>query len=92
MSDKNIIYVEKESWGPYVFLCGQMLRNIVVAIDQDNNDYQELSKGKVWAIFEDHIPKLIKDVQRIGIDFEVRYVEAQNFRAECRKNIEAGIA
>lgn len=73
-NDKNIIYVEKDNNAPYIFLYGQMLRNVVITLDSDEEDYKELSRGEVWALTYKDCDKLIKGVERTCIDFDIKYI------------------
>lgn len=90
-NDKNIIYVEENDSAPFVFLYGQMLRNVVVTLDPDNSDYQELSSGEVYAIMLEDCDTMIKEVERTCIDFEVKYIPAEYFFDRNSETLEAGL-
>lgn len=91
MEDKNIIYVEQNHITPYLYVYGQTLRNILICIDAMDFHYLSLSKGGIQIVSKGKLNRILEDLKRMAVDYEVRYVSREHFKYEGRSLLRIGL-
>jgi hypothetical protein len=91
MTDKNILYVEQNHITPYLYLYGQTVRNSLMCIDPVDFHYISLSKGGIPSVSTGKLNRILEDLKRTAIDFEVRYISKGYFKYEGHNLLRLGL-
>lgn len=91
MPGENILYVEQNHATPYLYVYGQTIRNILVSVDFGDMHYATLSKGGIRPVSTGKLNRILEDLKRMAIDYEVRYVSKEYFKYEGRNLLRLGL-
>ena len=88
---KELIYIEGQYPAPYVYIPSLLIRNALMSIDCEDMNFEILSSGSVRVLYDYELKDMFEQLDRTGLDYEVRINTTDDWDMNAKDNMDAGL-